>query len=205
MKRPANYANDVSDTLVRGANEARDLLNQTASTIESEWKRLIESVDQSSSLPPQVKTAVNRFDGTVGEVRQFVESNAPKVVTEGARVARRMGVPIPEDWSGPEADVADDVAEDAADAADDVADDVADAELVDDVVASVADDATADSVADVADQAADATADSVADVADQAADATADSVADVADQAADQVADAADGAHDAGQDDEVAG
>ncbi len=138
MKMPT----DLSNTLSRGADEARGVLQQTASLIEAEWKRIIDAVDGSESVPSQVKTAVGRVDGAVGDVKDFVSTNGPKVVADGVRRAREAGVPIPEDWnlSDAKADAAT-AAEDLADEAEAAADDIVDAELVE--TEEVADAATA--------------------------------------------------------------
>lgn len=127
MKMPT----DLSNTLSRGADEARGVLQQTASLIEAEWKRIIDTVDGSDSVPAPVKTAVGRVDGAVGDVKDFVVTTGPKVVADGVRRAREAGVPIPEDWNlGDAKDEAEAAAEDLADDAEAAADDIVDAELV---------------------------------------------------------------------------
>ncbi|MEL7210473.1 MAG: hypothetical protein AAGK32_19955, partial [Actinomycetota bacterium] len=103
----------------------------TASLIEAEWKRIVDAVDDSETVPGQVKTAVGRFDDAVGDLKDYVATNGPKVVHEGVRRAREAGVPIPEDWVATDDVDASDLAPEAAestpftDGADETADDVA--------------------------------------------------------------------------------
>jgi hypothetical protein len=156
MKRPADYTNTVTDTLNRGAGEARELLQQTATVLENEWKRLMDNVEESSTLPDQVKTAVNRLDGAVGDVRGFVAENGPRVVNEGVRRARDLGVPVPDDWAVAETDA--DTATDAADS-----DTVEASDTVEDAV--LVDEAETDAVDEVETDAAEADSDAKADSA----------------------------------------
>ncbi|MEM8925137.1 MAG: hypothetical protein AAGD35_16660 [Actinomycetota bacterium] len=161
MKKPA----DFSDTINRGATEARDAVQQAATVIENEWKRIVSSVEDTDKVPSQVKVVVDRLDGTVDHVKDFVSTNGPKAFNEGVRVARQYGVPVPEDWGS------------ATDAAEDVADDIVDAELVDTVEDTVAD---ADEKATKATATAKKTAKKTAKTAKKATKATAKKAADAA-------------------------
>lgn len=106
-----------------------EVLQHTANLIEAEWQRLVDSVDESETIPDSVKSAVGRVGETAEEVRDFVVAVAPQVVASGARVARQAGMPIPEEWAdadfAPKADTADD---DTAD------DEVVDGEVLEDTV-----------------------------------------------------------------------
>ncbi len=148
---------DLSETLSKGANEAKEIIHQTAGLIEDEWNRLKGNVEESGSVPEGVKTAVGRLGGAVDDVRGFVTTRGPDVVNSAARAARQAGVPIPDGWGAdepaetdtdPVADDAvgdDEVAEEATpeDAANEpVAADEASAEVADDVVGD--DDAAGD-------------------------------------------------------------
>lgn len=114
MKKPS----DFSDTLSRSASEARGILQQTASLLEAEWKRVVDAVDESDNVPEQLRKAVARFDDAMDDIKDYVATNGPKVVSEGVRRARDAGVPIPEDWAPGDTGTTGDVADAAHDGAD---------------------------------------------------------------------------------------
>ncbi len=93
---------DLSETLSKGANEAKEIIHQTAGLIEDEWKRLKGSVEESGSVPDGVKTAVGRLGDAVDDVRDFVVDRGPDLVNSAARTARQAGVPIPDGWGADE-------------------------------------------------------------------------------------------------------
>ena len=146
---------DLSETLSKGANEAKEILQRTAGLIEDEWKRAKGNLEESETVPDGVKSAVNRLGEAVDEMREFVSSHGPQVVSSATNAARQAGVPIPDSWGGTtdgedgddEPDPADGAPEDTTDEA--TADDDAD-------TAAASDEATADedTVDDDADTAA---------------------------------------------------
>lgn len=127
---------DLSETFSKGATEAKEILQQTANLIETEWQRLLDAVEESDSVPETVKTAVDRLGHTMDDVKEFVVTVGPQVVVGSARVARQVGVPIPEEWLAPEDEEA------AADAADVAKETIADDTIADDTIAddTIADD-----------------------------------------------------------------
>ncbi len=157
---------DLSETLSKGANEAKEIIHQTAGLIEDEWKRLKGSVEESGSVPDGVKTAVGRLGGAVDDVRGFVTTRGPDVVNSAARAARQAGVPIPDGWGAEESADAD--AETAA--GDEVADDAAgEDEVVEAAVGDVNDDTSTEGTA-AADEVVEAVADNAAGDEDPAGD-----------------------------------
>lgn len=134
---------DLSETFSKGAAEAKEILQQTANLIETEWQRLLDAVEESDSVPDQVKTAVDRLGDTMDDVKEFVATVGPQVFAGGARVARQVGVPVPEEWLATED--AEDSAEEGATGATDVAEATTEAsedtaEVPEDTVAEVAED-----------------------------------------------------------------
>jgi hypothetical protein len=134
---------DLSETLSKGANEAKEILQQAASLIEDEWKRVKGNLDESESVPDGVKTAVARLGDAVDEMREFVSERGPQVVSSATKAARQAGVPIPDSWGADEADEAapspgDTIVEDA------VVDDAVEDTAVEDTVADTADAADED-------------------------------------------------------------
>ena len=117
---------DFSATLAKGASEAREILEQTATLIDAEWQRLLATIDESETVPDQVKQAVDRFETVVGtarreastaaedlasdfsntidEMRDFVTTLAPNVAETSRRAARQFGVPVPNAWPWDAAD-----------------------------------------------------------------------------------------------------
>lgn len=122
---------ELQETLAKGAAGAREIINQTTTLIDDEWKRLKQTVEESENVPDGVKTAMERFDGAVDEMREFVTTMAPQVAANATRVARQAGVPVPDDWF-PEDEVT--VVEDTVDdAVEDTVDDAIEDAVVEDV------------------------------------------------------------------------
>lgn len=168
---------EFSATLNKGANEAREILRQTAGLVEAEWARIKDSVEGSETMPTPVKTVVGKLGdavdtvkreatseegigstltSTLDDVRGYVSGATPqKLVADGLQSVRQAGVPVPDSWLSDVEAAADTVA----DAATDVATDAAD-------VAADATDAATDTVADAADTVADAAAETVDEASD---------------------------------------
>ncbi|MEM7341838.1 MAG: hypothetical protein AAF467_24540 [Actinomycetota bacterium] len=167
---------DFSATLNKGANEAREILRQTAGLIEAEWARIKDSVEGSETIPTPVKTVVGKvgdavdtvkreatseeglgstLTSTLDDVRGYVGNVTPqKLVTDGLQSVSKAGVPVPDSWLSEAEAAADTVADAATDVAAE-AGDVADAaaETVADAAETVADEAeaAADEAADIVD------------------------------------------------------
>ena len=108
---------DLSATLAKGAAEAKEILSQTAASLDTEWQRVMRTIDSSDAVPDQVKQQLNQAVArltsvvesvkreststaeemahdlveAVGDVRTFVTNLASAVV----RAAAHAGVPVP--------------------------------------------------------------------------------------------------------------
>ena len=100
---------DLTSVLAKGAADARDILGHTSDMLETEWQRMMRSIESSDLVPDSVKqqlaTAVTRLGAVVdqgrqadmardlaeaaAEVRDFVTNLAAAVV----RSAAQAGMP----------------------------------------------------------------------------------------------------------------
>ena len=92
--RSNSFSDTLSETFSRRAADAKDILGRTASLVDTEWQRLLESVDGAERVPSQVKQAVGRLDGVVDSVKR----EASTVAENGRRVVEQIGDTLPTPW-----------------------------------------------------------------------------------------------------------
>ena len=60
---------DLSATIAKSAQEAKDLLRQTAAVIDGEWKRIAGELDEAETVSEQMKVGFDRIEDVVRSVR----------------------------------------------------------------------------------------------------------------------------------------
>jgi len=184
-------APELSETLAKSASEAKERFRSAAGLIDEEFARLKVSMGESESVSEQVKVVVGRIGdaadtlkrevaataeglskdmaGTADEVRGFVSTVGPQVMASATRVARGVGVPVPDGWLHDDDEATDvsDVDVSDVDVSDvDVSDvDVSDVDVSDVDVSDGAVEATEDTVVDMAE--GDGNDESVAGIVDE--------------------------------------
>ena len=163
-------APELSETLAKSASEAKERFRSAAGLIDEEFARLKVSMGESESVSEQVKVVVGRIGdaadtlkrevaataeglskdmaGTADEVRGFVSTVGPQVMASATRVARGVGVPVPDGWLHDDdeaTDVSDvDVSDGAVEATEDTVVDMAEGDGNDESVAGIVDEVSAD-------------------------------------------------------------